>query len=188
MRAAIVLAAGRSRRFGSTNKLLVRYRGRILLHHALAAACAAPVGRVLVVVGRDPRVARSALGFGDRRIAIVGPIRSASRRESLAAGLAALRPIEREVLVYLGDMPFIDPRLARAMTNRKFGAAEAVRPVWRGRPGHPVLLRNPALALTRIAQGKGPFADCAVRPKPGGRGHCLDVDSPGDLRDGGAIR
>lgn len=180
MRAAIVLAAGRSRRFGAANKLLAAFRGRPLIHHALAAARAATVGRVLVVVGRDPRL-RAAIRAFDRDIDLVAPAgETAGPRESLAAGIAALRPRERQAYVFLADMPLVPVDLAARLTYRQRGRS-AVRPAWRNRPGHPVLLRDVAAASRRLARGEPPFdlRDCA---RIGAERACLaDIDTAGDL-------
>lgn len=49
-RVALVLAAGAGRRFGG-DKLSAEFRGMPLVHHAIRAARAAPVDRVIVVCG-----------------------------------------------------------------------------------------------------------------------------------------
>lgn len=58
--AAVLLAAGGSRRLGQPKQLLV-YRGRALLHHAAAAMLASPCRPVLVVLGADAERADAAL-------------------------------------------------------------------------------------------------------------------------------
>ena len=97
---AIVLAGGRSSRFGR-DKLREPLGGRSLLDHAIAAV--RPVAtEVLVItaplgapaVDEDVRVVRDASPFG-------GPLLG------LAAGLAAAR--EAIVLVTAGDMPELEP-------------------------------------------------------------------------------
>ena len=63
---AIVLAAGAGSRFGG-GKLLAPWMGGVLLDGALAAAFAAPVGRVIVVTGVDSEaVAAAARAFAQR--------------------------------------------------------------------------------------------------------------------------
>ncbi|MCA1749474.1 MAG: NTP transferase domain-containing protein [Parasphingopyxis sp.] len=188
MRAAIVLAAGRSRRFGAVNKLLVNYRGSPLMHHALTAACAAPVGRVLLVAGADPRVARCARAFGNPRVAIVDAVSSSSRRDSLAAALRKLRRRETEAIVFLADMPFVAPWLVRRLANRATSGTYAVRPVWRGQPGHPVLLCYPARALARIGQGRAPFDPASARGVGASRCCIIDIDRPGAFNRSGIAR
>lgn len=181
MRAAIVLAAGSSRRFGAANKLLVRWRGRPLLHHALKAALAAPVGRVIVVTGSGrSRVAGAVRALRNGRLTLVhARNHGEGRRASLAAGLAALRPRERQCLVFLGDMPDLPRGIGERLLRRIAPSDEAARPVRRCAPGHPVLLNRPRETLARLRAGKLPFAD--ARPVTAQRAAILDVDQPGDL-------
>jgi molybdenum cofactor cytidylyltransferase len=169
MRAAILLAAGASRRFGRRDKLQEKLAGRSLLDHALAHAQASGVRRVLLVSVKPVRIAG------------VTPIRSRKAREglsaSLAAGLAALRPIEREALIFLADMP-----LARAPRLRLRPGVDAARPVFRGQPGHPMLVRTQA-ARKGLGRGdKGLAGALHTLFVPGTEAHVLDIDTPAALR------
>ncbi len=144
--AAIVLAAGSSTRFGG-DKLSARLKGKPLLHHAIAAARAAPVDEVLVVTRPD-------LDLGDwegvpsvRKI----PVSSAALSESLKAGVAEAGDVDG-ALIFLGDMPLVPPELA-SMLAAHLASNYAVLPRHDGRPGHPVLLS--ARAFTDVARLQG---------------------------------
>ena len=80
VRAAIVLACGQASRFGS-NKLLALLHGEALITHALRAAQAAPVERIVLVAPPGLPVP------DDPRLVIVpgGDTLSASLRAGLAA-------------------------------------------------------------------------------------------------------
>ena len=99
MRAAILLAAGASRRFGGRDKLKARIGKHSLLDLVLAHARAAGPCRIIVV------------SAGRIRLAGVTHVHAHHARKglsaSLAAGLAALRPIEREVLIFLARQTLI---------------------------------------------------------------------------------
>jgi molybdenum cofactor cytidylyltransferase len=168
LRAAIILAAGASRRFGPGDKLRVQLNGRSLLDHAIANAGASGACRILLVT-------RS----GVRRpgLTTVRLPKSAALSASLAAGLAALRPIEREALIFLADMPF-----AYAPRLRLPPGAEAARPRAQGRPGHPVLVRVKAakVQLGKGDQGLGRTLRTAF--VPGSLAHLLDIDTQAALR------
>lgn len=165
MRAAIILAAGASRRFGRRDKLTEKFGGLRLVDHAIANARASGVRRLLLVTS----VPVHAHG--------VIQIRARDARSglsaSLAAGLAALRPIEREVLIFLADMPF-----AHAPHLRLRPGIEAVRPAFRGQPGHPMLVRS-SKAREKLGKGDrglgGVLRTAFVR---GSGGHVLDIDTP----------
>jgi molybdenum cofactor cytidylyltransferase len=169
MRAAILLAAGASRRFGRQDKLRQRLAGRSLLAHAIANARASGARRILLVSARPISVR----GVTNVRA------RDAKRglSASLAAGLGALRPIDREVLIFLADMPF-----AQARSLRLTPGFDAIRPRFGGQPGHPMLVRSHAarLALGRGDKGlAGALRTAFVAGKPG---HVLDIDTPAALR------
>jgi molybdenum cofactor cytidylyltransferase len=167
MRAAILLAAGASRRFGRSDKLRARIGRRTLLDHALDHALAAVTGRVLLVAAKPVQ---------RRRVVAVRLRGSPSLAGSLAAGISALRPVEREVLIFLADMPFATAPWMR------LGANVAERPGFRGRPGHPVLARVQAVRAALARGGERLGHDLAARIVPGAYGNILDVDTPAALR------
>ena len=177
MRAAIVLAAGRSRRFGATDKLLAALHGKPLLRHAIDRARGGGGGRLLVVTS-SARTARLVRGVRDV-VAVRARDADAGLSASLKAGLAALRPIEREVLVFLGDMPFA----AVPRTMRVRAGSNGARPVWRGAPGHPLLVRVAGRAGGGSARRSGARRDGRHRERAGaGAGKLVDIDSPAALR------
>jgi len=88
-----------------------------------------------------------------------------------------LRPIEREVLIFLADMPF-----ARAPRLRLGPGAEAARPAFSGQPGHPLLVRA-RVAKDRLGKGDTGLGR-ALRTTfvRGSRAHVFDVDTVAALR------
>ena len=176
MRAALVLAAGGSRRFGRADKLLAPLHGRPLLLHAVEQARQSGARRIYVVVSA-PRVRRL---IGHRRGVIVVQARDPTQglSASLATGLRALRPIEREVLVFLGDMPF-----ARAPRRMRVPAGSiAARPVYRGMPGHPLLIRTLAAKHATLRGDTGLGGLSEVERVRGTPGNLIDIDSRAALR------
>ena len=183
MRAALLLAAGGSRRFGRGDKLTARVGGRTLLHHALERAAGTGVQRLVVVIpsfgGRIGRLAAAAASRS-RGMRIV---RAARHRDglgaSLAAGLSALRPIDREVLIFLADMP-----LATVHRRVRLGAGQdALRPVFRGKPGHPMLVRT--MVARGIVNERGDSGLAGGLSAEGWRGsaaNLIDIDTPAALR------
>lgn len=185
MRAAIILAAGASRRFGAANKLLVRHRGRPLLHHALKAALEAPVGRVLVVTGYDQRRVEAVVrNFGSGRIGLIHALNHREgRRASLRTGLSALPNGVDEAFVLLGDLPLVPRGIFARLLRAASPGTSAVRPFYQDVPGHPVLIRDIAAAVARLDARQPPFAAGEVARIAAGRGVVYDIDRPSDLRD-----
>ena len=146
MIAAIVLAAGASRRLGR-NKLLLPFRGGTVLSATVARVLEAPVEQVVVVVGHEADAVRKRAGLPeDARLSIVdNPEWASGMASSLRTGVVACAEAEA-VIVALGDQPGVDPAvIARLVDACRAGAALAV-PIHedaaaRGgeRVGHPVL-------------------------------------------------
>lgn len=149
-RVALVLAAGAARRFGS-DKLSAVFRGEPLVAHAVRAARAAPVARVILVA--HPALARSdwCPPAGVETVAVT----SAALSDSLRSGLAAAGDVDG-IFVFLGDMPRVPHPMAGQLADR-LGDAYAAMPRYQGEPGHPVLL-SPA-ALRDVA---GLTGDCGA--------------------------
>ncbi len=99
---AIVLAGGRSSRFGR-DKLAEPIDGRPLLHHAIEAVRAVATDIVVVAAPGANLLVPPGVRVAHDPEAFEGPL------AGLAAGLAALdRAIERVVIV-AGDMPTLEP-------------------------------------------------------------------------------
>jgi molybdenum cofactor cytidylyltransferase len=190
--AALVLAAGRSRRMAPADKLLAPLAGvpvivrtvdavlaaslAPVLAAPLAPILAAPLAPVLVVTGdQGPGIAAV---LGSRPVVLVSnPEPDAGLSGSLRVGLAALPAACRGVLICLGDMPLVRPDTLAALVaafesgHGRPGGEEAVWvPVAAGRRGNPVLW------------GRGWFARlAALRGDRGGRG--LLAAHPGAVRE-----
>jgi molybdenum cofactor cytidylyltransferase len=141
--AAVVLAAGSARRFGS-DKLSATFDGKPLISHAIRAAQAAPVDRVVVV-------AHPALELGPSTDLEVVRLASGALSDSLRAGLAAAGDVDG-LFVFLGDMPLV-PHGAAARLAERIGDAYVAMPVHAGKPGHPVLLSQRAFGDVMLLEG-----------------------------------
>jgi molybdenum cofactor cytidylyltransferase len=142
--AAVVLAAGLSRRMGE-NKLLVAVEGMPMVARVVDALAAAPLDEVVVVVGHEAARVRAAVEplIGGRRVRFVECADyEAGLSASLRAGIASV--MDRAVdgaLVCLGDMPWISAAHVAALVDAfdpASGRAICV-PFYAGKRGNPVL-------------------------------------------------
>jgi len=182
--AALVLAAGQSRRFGVRDKLTAPLDGRPLLAHVLAALALPELPLRLAVVSSDAveRIAGDA-GFGTLRIAPGLPM-----ADSLRSGLAVLRARGAgRLLVALGDMPWIGGADIRALLD--FPPAEAACAACAEVPMPPAVF--PAAMFDMLASLAGDRgAGALLRDIPAARRLALpaarlrDVDRPDDLHGG----
>ncbi len=191
---ALVLAAGRGRRFGG-DKLLAPWRDGVLLDGALAAAFAARVRRVTLVVGANGgEVAAAAVGWADRnretaKLAIVESVDwAAGMSASLKAGVAALSDDVKAVYVFLGDMPHIPVEVLAPLAEALAAGAPAAATSYRGVLGHPALIGSALFpALTELDGDRGARAvlerlgDALTRVEAPDDGVLFDVDTPDAL-------
>jgi molybdenum cofactor cytidylyltransferase len=138
--AAIVLAAGQSRRMGPVNKLLADVDGRPMVAGVVDAALASKASPVVVVLGHQEDKVRAALA-GRRATLVVNPEYAEGLSTSLQRGIAALPPDADGAVVCLGDMPAV----SAATINRLIAAYDPVEgraicvPTYNGKRGNPVL-------------------------------------------------
>ena len=139
--AALVLAAGRSRRMAPLNKLMVPDRaGRAMIARVVENALASRARPVMVVTGHERERVEEALA-GRPVLMTHAEDYAEGLSASLKAGIAALPEDVEGVLVLLGDMPLVGP----AMLDRLLSAFDPeegraiVQPTFRGKQGNPVL-------------------------------------------------
>lgn len=174
--AAILLAAGKSSRFGA-NKLMHPLNGRALaLHSAASLKAACPDALAVVSPGSPLKALLEAQGM----TVVVSERAHEGMGESLKSAVESTRDADGWI-VALADMPFIRPdthsRIAQALED---GAAIAA-PAYRGERGHPVGLSNrfldELLALNGDAGARFIIKSHVDEIK------LIDVDDPGVVKD-----
>jgi molybdenum cofactor cytidylyltransferase len=180
---AVVLAAGEGSRFGSP-KQLAELRGRPLLEHVLITLAAVPaVERAVVVLGARADEVRTGVDLHGAE-----PILCASwsdgQSESLKTGLEALDDVDG-ALILLGDQPGITPAAIEAVLAH-FDGTRALRAVYDGSPGHPVVLPRALIPAALELQGNEGArelleASGVRRIEVGHLCEPADVDTPLDL-------
>jgi molybdenum cofactor cytidylyltransferase len=146
----MVLAAGAATRFGG-GKQLAMLDGRPLLEHAVRAITAAPLGRVLVILGAGAEDVLAGIDLHGAE-SLVCDRWDEGQSASLACGLAELADCEA-VVVTLGDQPRMSPDAIRRVIAARGGGAAAVRATYGGAPGHPVLLERRLFKPLRNVSG-----------------------------------
>ncbi|MCG8598170.1 MAG: molybdopterin-binding/glycosyltransferase family 2 protein [Kiloniellales bacterium] len=157
--AAIILAAGQSRRMGPVNKLLAEIGGKPMLRRVAEAALASKAGPVIVVTGHEPEAVTGVLAGLDLQL-VHNPDYAAGLSTSLQRGLGAV-PVGSDgagsdgAVVCLGDMPGLTAgaidRLIAAF-NPLEGRAICV-PTWQGKRGNPLLFAQRYFAEIQAISG-----------------------------------
>jgi molybdenum cofactor cytidylyltransferase len=151
--AAVVLAAGKSRRMG-VNKLLLKLGGITVLDRVLFSLEASGVEEVFVVLGHRPEDLKSIVDAHATE-AVLNPDYEEGMTSSFKAGLS--RVYVDAAFLCLGDQAVLAPVLMDRMINAMEADPEAliVSPVHEGRRGHPVLFRKALFPeIMNLGRGK----------------------------------
>lgn len=184
--AALVMAAGESRRMGARNKLLAGIDGVPMVVRAVDAALAGVNGGVTVVTGHEHEQVARALAGRDVHV-VRNPRYADGLSTSLASGLLALDDDVDGALICLGDMPRVTPAHMQKLVDAfdpLEGRAICV-PLWAGKRGHPVLWARRFFAEMCDIKGDvgarhllGEYAELVCEIPVDDDGVLVDVDSP----------
>jgi molybdenum cofactor cytidylyltransferase len=136
--AAIVLAAGLSRRMGRP-KLLLELYGKPVIRHAVESVIAAGIRQVLVVTGPDQEPLARALDGLDVRFA-VNPTPESGQGSSVGVGVSALPSGTDAALIALADQPGVPAEVIPALIEALKQPGKAIAaPRYSDGIGNPVL-------------------------------------------------
>lgn len=189
MIAGIVLAGGRSRRMGRP-KALLKVGEETFLERAVRRLTLGGCEDVVVVLNaEDPEFSEVAASAGARPTR--GGGLDTEQIDSLRAGLRALPRGVEAVVVLPVDHPLVgSPTVAVLVDAFKRRGAPIVRPMCKGRHGHPVLFSS--AVFDELLHGELPegarslvhrYADEAEDVEVDDRGVLVDVDTPSDLEE-----
>lgn len=179
MIAAVILAAGESKRFGETKQLL-------LLDRVLENVRAARLDAVVVVLGAHAEEIRSAVRFAGERVIVNGDY-AMGMSTSIQAGLRALPKDADAAMIVLGDQPLVAPATMNLLIDEfRRARPPAVIPTVDGVRGNPVIIASALFGELMELRGDAGFRTIAARHAVlevpvADRGVLMDVDTPSDL-------
>lgn len=153
MVSAVVLAAGMSTRMGR-NKLLLTFRDKPLVVHAVDTLLASKAGEIIVVLGYESEKVWDRLedyagqvsnGGQRRRVRLVkNPDYRDGLSTSVRTGVQAVSPEAEAIMIYLADQPLLEPgdvdRIIEAFASAKADDKMIVVPFFKEERGNPVVL------------------------------------------------
>ncbi len=187
--AAIILAAGASRRLGQP-KQLIAFRGEALLARTIRLAHEAGAAPVLVVLGAHLQIIREAIEFNEA-VPVSNELWEQGISSSIHAGLQAVdvhAPQASGVLLMSCDQPRLSAVHLRMLmeTFAAQGASCIVASVYTGIQGVPAVFPRALFPELRGLQGEQgarsllaqPLCPVITLPFDGGE---VDIDVPADL-------
>jgi molybdenum cofactor cytidylyltransferase len=166
---AVILAAGQSSRFRAgggpdLTKLVAKLNGKPVVRRVVEAALATKARPIVVVTGYARDSVEAALADLDVAAAF-NPEFASGLASSLSVGLSAMPCDVAGALVFLGDMPWIEPRLIDALIDAFLAPKDALAAV-------------PSRARGLIGALSG---DELVEVEASDIGVTFDIDTPDDL-------
>lgn len=184
--AAVVLAAGQSRRMGKQNKLLAEIDGIPMVVRTVNAIRQSTVSSITVVLGHEATAVEALLTDRDLRF-VQNPDFAEGLSTSLKRGLSAMPADVDAALICLGDMP----RISSVEIERLIGAFAPSEghvicvPTHNGKRGNPVLLGRRFFAEIQDIGGDvgakyliGAYPDLVHEVEMADDAVLLDIDTP----------
>jgi molybdenum cofactor cytidylyltransferase len=132
----IMLAAGESQRMGGW-KLSLLLDGKPLIERSVEGALEA-CGRVILVTGYRAEDLERLFSGNERVVLVRNPEYRSGMFSSIRAGAEEVRT--ERFFIALGDMPLVEKEVYNALLGHE--GAPAVIPKYRGKKGHPLLLKR----------------------------------------------
>lgn len=175
MIAGLLLAAGRSRRFGA-DKLVAKLKAKAVVRWS-AEALASAVDAMYVVIPPGADAVTVALSRLDVTF-VVNLGRDEGMASSIRAAIAALPPDIEAVVIALADQPRVDRSVAALLIQEwRSSGAPAVAPEYRDGRGHPVLFARECFeALLAL---RGDVGARGVLDTLGARVHLVPIETTG---------
>jgi molybdenum cofactor cytidylyltransferase len=185
--AAVVLAAGMSRRMG-TPKQLLRIGGETILQRTLKNVRDSNVAEIILVLGHAADDVRKTIAIQDLKV-VINPEYQQGMGTSLRKGLAAVSADARAAIIVLADQPWVRAEtLNRLVVCHQEGKPQILVPMYKGFRGNPVLLDRSVFAEVQALNGDvgcraifGDHTEGIVKLPIDDPGILLDIDSRDDL-------
>ena len=143
MIAAIILAAGESKRMGQP-KMLLPWGDRTVIGHVISTFLQAGIQDVLVVTGGAHEQIEKAIEQYPIRKILNRDYTTGEMLSSLQCGLRKMRDNAQAALIGLGDQPQVQVSSIRAICNTyRAGSSSLIVPSYNKRRGHPWLVARP---------------------------------------------
>jgi molybdenum cofactor cytidylyltransferase len=184
----VLLAAGRSTRFGAENKLFAEVNGIPLVRHTAQTLLDSRVSRVVAVLGHGMDAVCNVLsGLGVE--CIENKAYEQGLSTSVRTGVDMAVEMDADAVIFLpGDMPFVNASTIDLLIDAyRVDIADAVAAAYRGQRGNPVLFDRrffePLCSVSGDRGGRQVLLESnGALIETDDSGIVSDIDTPADLK------
>lgn len=177
----VILAAGKSERFGE-NKMLVNVLGEPLIRRVVKNALNSQVDEIIVVLGYMASEVKKALHDLPCKT-VLNENFEEGMSSSVKKGLSKVSKNAEAVLFLPGDYPLVTAEdINKVISKFKETRAEIVIASYKGKPGHPILFSRKLLDEIKQIREEEQGLKAVVR-KHGEKIILAETNSPGVLMD-----
>ena len=151
---AILLAAGKSKRLKSENKLIKKFKNKALINHSLQALFKSKVNKIVIVLGYQNKEVRNVIKKNKKNIFVLNKKFKLGMSYSINSGLKKISKKDKGFIIVQSDMPFIKTSDINKIYNsisKKKHLVHALK--FKNKIGNPIGFDS--LVLTKFKRMKG---------------------------------
>ena len=154
---AILLAAGQSKRIWRENKLLKKYKGKILINHILKSLIKSKANKIIVVLGHENRKIKKIALKSKKITFVVNSQYLKGISTSIKCGLKKISKKNIGFLIAHADMPLVSKTVLNTLCSAlKSKNKEIFIPVYKKKVGNPLAFKYSMIkSLKKIKGDRG---------------------------------
>jgi len=139
---AILLAAGQSKRIRGENKLLKKYKGKILINHILKSLIKSKANKIIIVLGYENRKIKKIALKSKKIIFVFNSNYAKGISTSIKCGLKKISKKNIGFLITHADMPLVSKTILNTLCSAlKSKNKEIFVPVYKKKIGNPLAFK-----------------------------------------------
>ena len=104
---AVLLAAGKSKRLRSENKLIKKFKNKPLIYHSLLALHKSKADKIVIVLGYQHKEVKKVINRNKKNIFVLNKKFKLGMSSSINTGLRKISKKDKGFIIVQSDMPFI---------------------------------------------------------------------------------